>query len=223
VLLLGLTYRTLRLSCQMDMLTIGSRSALFEYRVNQTTGKVTSKGAGPGGSALTVSQSRAQLSLWAALKSPLLVSADFNEVATWAADPAKPEVGSGADLIEILKNEEVLAVSDDPLGMEAVRLEDQKGSKSSPDVFVGAMSGGKYVAVLFSRSGDTNLTLALSDLKLAGGSAAAADVAAAAAASSGYTVRDLWKHTDNGTVAADGELTAVVGSQDVVMVTLTPA
>jgi hypothetical protein len=36
-------------------------------------------------------------------------------------------------------------------------------------------------------------------------------------------VRDLWKHTDNGTVAADGELTAVVGSQDVVMVTLTPA
>ena len=34
----------------MDMLTIGSRSALFEYRVNQTTGKVTSKGAGPGGS-----------------------------------------------------------------------------------------------------------------------------------------------------------------------------
>ena len=207
----------------MDMLTIGSRSALFEYRVNQTTGKVTSKGAGPGGSALTVSQSRAQLSLWAALKSPLLVSADLNEVATWAADPAKPEVGSGADLIEILKNEEVLAVSDDPLGMEAVRLEDQKGSKSSPDVFVGAMSGGKYVAVLFSRSGDTNLTLALSDLKLAGGSAAAADVAAAAAASSGYTVRDLWKHTDNGTVAADGELTAVVGSQDVVMVTLTPA
>ena len=40
---------------------------------------------------------------------------------------------------------------------------------------------------------------------------------------SARTVRDLWKHTDNGTVAADGELTAVVGSQDVVMVTLTPA
>ena len=57
------------------MLAIGARSALFEYKVNHSTGKVLSKGAGPGGSALTLSQSRAQMSLWTILKSPLLASA----------------------------------------------------------------------------------------------------------------------------------------------------
>lgn len=199
----------------MDMLLIGSRSALFEYRVNQTTGKVISKGAGPGGSALTVSQSRAQLSMWAALKSPLLVSADFNEVATWAVDPKDPNVGSGAELIEVLKNEEVLAVSDDLLGMEAVRLEDQKGTTSSPDVFVGEMSAGKYVAVMFGRSAG-NMTLALSDLKIVGGSAAAS------APPKAYKVRDLWAHSDNGTFAASDSITAAVSAEDVVMLTLTP-
>ena len=200
----------------MDMLMIGSRSALFEYKVNQTTGKVTSKGAGPGGSALTVSQSRTQLSMWAAMKSPLLVSADFAEVATWPADPKAPTKGSGAELIEVLKNTEVLAVSDDPLGMEAVRLEDQHGAASSPDVFVGEMAGGKFVAVMLNRAGsDTfSMTLALKDLKL---------VNPTVAAGGSYKVRDLWAHTDNGTLAADGQITATVGAYDVVMVTLTPA
>ena len=102
------------------MLAIGSRSALFEYRVNETTGKVISKGAGPGGSALTVAQSRSQLSMWTALKSPLLVSADLIEVATWATDPGAPTKGSGPELIEVLQNTEVLAVADDPKGKEAV-------------------------------------------------------------------------------------------------------
>ena len=193
-------------------LTIGSRSGLFEYKVNSTTGAIISQGAGPGGSALTVAQSRAQLSMWALLKSPLLVSADFDEVAKWPSDPEAPEKGSGAELIAVLKNAEVLAVSDDPLGMEAVRLEDA-GGHSSPDVFLGQMAGGKFAAVLFNRNGAANMTLKLSDTK----------VVNPAATASQYRVRDLWSHTENGTVAADGELTVMVGAQDVAMVTLTPA
>ena len=220
----------------MRRLTIGSRSGLFEYKVNSTTGAIISQGAGPGGSALTVAQSRAQLSMWALLKSPLLVSADFDEVANWPTDLEAPEKGSGAELIAVLKNTEVLAVSDDPLGMEAVRLEDA-GGHSSPDVFMvscrdiagiwvaffqgcqqyrcgqGQMAGGKFAAVLFNRNGAANMTLKLSDTK----------VVNPAAAASHYRVRDLWSHTENGTVAADGELTAMVGAQDVAMVTLTPA
>ena len=97
--------------------------------------------------------------MWALLKSPLLVSADFDEVAKCKAhdccwhlgcthprapamivragptDPEAPEKGSGAELIAVLQNTEGLAVSDDPLGMEAVRLEDA-GGHSSPDVFL---------------------------------------------------------------------------------------
>ena len=206
------------------------------YKVNSTTGAIISQGAGPGGSALTVAQSRAQLSMWALLKSPLLVSADFDEVAKCKAhdrcwhlgcthprapaiivragptDPKAPQKGSGAELIAVLKNTEVLEVSDDPLGMEAVRLEDA-GGHSSPDVFLGQMAGGKFAAVLFNRNGAANMTLKLSDTK----------VVNPAAAASHYRVRDLWSHTENGTVAADGELTVMVGAQDVAMVTLTPA
>ena len=205
----------------MDMLMIGSRSVLFEYKFNSTTGKQISAGAGPGGSALTVSQSRAQLSMWAILKSPLLASADLDLVASWAIDPAAPEKGSGPELIEILKNTEVLAVSDDPLGKEGVRLEDLHGGgvKSSADVFVGEMQGGKFAAVLLNRgNGPTNVTLALSDLgKITGGLQAAAAVARK------FAVRDLWAHSNNGTVSADGSITVLVGMYDVAMLTLTPA
>ena len=105
--------------------------------------------------------------MWAILKSPLLMSADLALVASWDADPAAPEKGSGPELIEVLKNHEVLAVSDDPLGKEAVRLEDAPGggAKSSPDVFVGQMQGGRFAAALLNRgNGPANMTLDLRDL-----------------------------------------------------------
>ena len=60
------------------------------------------------------------------------------------------------DLLAVLKNEEVLAVSDDPLGLEAFRLEDIKGTKSSIGVFVGQMQAGKFAVVMFSRGGGPN-------------------------------------------------------------------
>lgn len=202
----------------MDMLMIGSRSYLFEYRVNKTTGKVISEGAGPGGSALTVSQSRAQLSMWAIMKSPILMSADLELVASWDVDPAAPSKGSGPELIEVLKNTEVLAVSDDPLGKEAIRLEDlpSEGAKSSPDVFVGTMVGGKFAVAFFNRgNGPANMTLALDDLAKLGDTRPVPNDT--------YLIRDLWAHSDNGTVSPRGSITALVGREDVVMITLTPS
>jgi alpha-galactosidase len=206
---------------------IGSRSYLFEYKFNKTTGKQISAGAGPGGSALTVSQSRAQLSMWSILKSPLLASADLELVSTWAADPTAQGKGSGLELIEVLKNEEVLAVSDDPLGQEAVRLEDFPGGgiKSSPDVFVGAMVGGKYAVAFLNRAGGpTNMTLALQDLaKVPVVSGVVESVGQEeAGVVSKYAVRDLWAHSDNGTVGSSDVITTLVGKLDVVMLTLTP-
>jgi hypothetical protein len=53
---------------------------------------------------LTVAQSQAQVSMWTILKSPMLASADFSNVSQ--------------QLIDVLSNNEVLAVSDDPLGEE---------------------------------------------------------------------------------------------------------
>lgn len=71
-------------------------------------------------SPLSVSQSRAQLSLWTIMKSPLMESADLTNTA--------PE------LIEVLSNTEVLAVSDDPLGKEAIRLGDSGRRDSRCDI-----------------------------------------------------------------------------------------
>ena len=59
---------------------------------------------------MTLGQSRAQMSLWAILKSPLLASADLLAV--------------NQSFVDILANQEVLAVSDDPLGKEGLRLGD---------------------------------------------------------------------------------------------------
>jgi hypothetical protein len=244
-----------------DMLMIGSRSILFDYKFNKTTGKQISAGAGPGGSALTVAQSRAQLSMWSILKSPLLASANLALVSSWKADPAAPEKGSGLELIEVLKNTEVLAVSDDPLGKEAVRLEDIPcgGSggviKSSPDVYVGEMVGGKYAVALFNRrNGPTNMTLALQDLsklpshisrqqqqqqqqQQQGGQDhhhdqdhdhdQNVDDTTTTVVPLEFAVRDLWAHSDNGTVTITasgrgGLITVLVGAYDVVMLTLTP-
>jgi hypothetical protein len=42
------------------------------------------------------------------------------------------------------------------------------------------------------------------------------------AAATSYKVRDVWAHSDNGTVSSTGQLTALVGAEDIVMVKLTP-
>ena len=132
------------------------------------------------------------------------------QVQTFPADPVK---GSGPELIEVLSNAEVLAVSDDPLGMEGLRLEDHAGTKSSPDVFVGQLHGGGFAAVLFCRgSAAQNMTLALADLT----------VVNPAASAGAYTMRDLWRHSDNGTINANSQITVEVPAADVVMITLTP-
>lgn len=78
---------------------------------------------------LNVPQARAQLSMWTILKSPLLASADFTNV-------SQP-------LIDVLKNKEVLAVSDDPLAREAIRLGDSgREDKSIGEIYVGAIQNG---------------------------------------------------------------------------------
>lgn len=42
-------------------------------------------------------------------------------------------------------------------------------------------------------------------------------------ANNGWVVRDLWRHTNNGTLGKGGSITQVVPPNDVVMFTLTPA
>ena len=102
------------------------------------------------------------------------------------------------------------------------------------------MQGGRSFAAAFlnRNSGPLNLTLSLLDLDLTIAAAAYDDDNRSQHGSppttktttspllepepSSYAVRDLWAHTDNGTVAGDANLTVEVGGEDVVVVALTP-
>lgn len=171
----------------MDMLIVGTQSESFK-------------------TPLTVSQSRCQFSVWSALKSPLLISADFTNVNVTPA------------MIDVLKNTEVLAVSDDPLGREAVRLEDQPGSTSVGEIYAGPLANGSYVVVFFNRYDKAaNMSLHLADV------VSQSLGASSLLSSSLWAVRDLWAHADNGTVASDGHVDLTIPPEDVVMIKLTPS
>lgn len=143
---------------------------------------------------LTVGQSRAHVSMWAILKSPMLASADFTNVSV--------------DLINVLSNEEILAVSDDPLGQEAIRLGDSgQQVLSEGEIYVGPLVNNGYAIVFFNREGsNANMTFVISDLKTKGQ----------------WAVRDLWAHTNNGTVSWSDQIKVTVPGEDAVAISLKP-
>lgn len=160
----------------MDMLIVGTQpNSLFRQ-------------------ALTVSEARAQFSLWAILKSPLLVSADLRNETL-------------GEFIEILRNKEVLSVSGDPLGIEATRL-DPNTTQSIGEVYVGRVQGG-HAALLYNRQETAqNMSLVFADFLSGKGSASLA-------------VRDLWQKQDRGVF--EGRFDSAVPPHDVVMLRLTEA
>ncbi|XP_065827407.1 uncharacterized protein [Oscarella lobularis] len=88
-----------------------------------------------GGSGITVAEARAHFSLWSVLKSPLLISADMTMI-----DP---------DFLDILKNEEVLAVNQDNLGVQAKKIRGPSlGLTLSP-----CQSGNEFQMWAMNRSG----------------------------------------------------------------------
>ena len=135
---------------------------------------------------LTDAQNRVHMSLWAISAAPLLVGADLTTLseATRAT----------------LTNAEVLAVDQDALGLQGVKV-------SSPgdglEVWSKALAApGERAVLLLNRSGDAaQITAKWSDLGLEDSSA---------------MVRDVWSHKDAG--AFSSSYSATVASNDAVMV-----
>ena len=169
---------------------------------------------------LNLGQCRAHMSMWTILKSPLLASADLLTV--------------NQSIIDVLTNTEVLAVSDDPLGKEGVRLGDSgRQDKSIGEIYVGPMEHGKFAVVMFnrqsSRPGTSNVSMTFqeSDLHSLMLSSTIAPGASkgnpkANPQGKGWRIRDLWQHTDNGTLPVGGVMTVEVPAADAVMFTLSP-
>ena len=131
-----------------------------------------------GNGKMTTEQYRAHMSLWAITASPLIAGNDLRTM--------------DAATKEILTNAEVIAVDQDPLGLQGVRVAESDGF--TPDVWVKPLAHpGWRAVVVFNRSlDDATLDLATADLGLAPG-----DV----------KVRDLWAHQDLGSIGASFPLT----------------
>ncbi|NEA61946.1 ricin-type beta-trefoil lectin domain protein [Streptomyces sp. SID12488] len=138
---------------------------------------------------LTAAQNRTHMGLWAISGAPLLAG---NNLSTMTAESAA-----------ILKNPEVIAVDQDPRGLQGVKVaEDTTGAQVYGKVLAGT---GKRAAVLLNRTSSAqNITVRWADLGLTNASA---------------TVRDLWSRTNIGSYATGYTTSVPAGGS--VMLTIT--
>jgi hypothetical protein len=116
----------------------------------------------------TAAQNRTHMNLWAISGAPLLAG---NDLTTMTSETAS-----------ILKNPEVVAVDQDPRGLQGVKVaEDTTGLQVYGKVLSG--TGNRAVVLLNRTSAAQNITVRWTDLGLTGASA---------------TVRDLWARSDVG-------------------------
>ena len=128
------------------------------------------------------------ISLWCLLASPLLIGCDMTRLDEFT--------------LNLLTNDEVLEVNQDPLGRQAARV----ARNGQLEVWAKEMEDGSKVAGLFNRGEtETTVTAQWSDLGLSGK----------------QTVRDLWRQHNVGTY--EGQFQASVPRHGVTLVKLTPA
>jgi alpha-galactosidase len=136
---------------------------------------------------MNLDEDRTQMSLWSILAAPLLSGNDLT-----AMEP---------DVLAILTNREVIAVDQDPKGIEGHRV-----SEEGPfEVWVKPLADGSKAIGLFNRSTDkATITATFMDIGISGP----------------FTVRDLWQHKDMGTFT--GSYSAEVPRHGVVMIRVKP-
>jgi alpha-galactosidase len=155
-----------------------------------------------GNGGMTDTEYQTHMSLWSLLAAPLLAGNDFREM--------KPGIR------EILTNKEVIAVDQDKLGKQAVRVyppapaeekesvsKAQRGSTSGGllQVFARPLAdGGRAVGLFNLGDAPAKVTAKWSDIGITGS----------------HKVRDLWKHEDRG--AVKDEFTVEVPSHGVVLI-----
>lgn len=161
--------------------------------------------AGPGGwndpdmlevgnGGMTYQEYRAHFSIWALMKAPLLIGCDVRNMT--------------AQTFEILSNKEVIAVNQDPLGVQGRKVSVAENEGCS-QVWAGPLSGNRFVVALWNRcSASVTITAKWEVLGL--------DTTIS------FFVRDLWEHK-NFAESMVGALESRVDAHDCKMYILTPA
>ncbi|MGA7711632.1 MAG: glycoside hydrolase family 27 protein [Rhizomicrobium sp.] len=140
-----------------------------------------------GNGGMTGEEYRAHFSLWAMLAAPLIAGNDLSAM----SDETK----------SILMNREVIAIDQDPLGVEANRV----AKDGNYEVWARPIKGGGRAVVLLNRSSEPHdITVTWDQLQYPDSLKA--------------TMRDLWRHQD--LPPAVGSFTSSVAGHGVVMVTI---
>lgn len=148
-----------------------------------------------GNGGMTSDEYRAHFSLWAVMAAPLMAGNDLREL----VDPDRRARAA----LEILTNPEVIAIDQDPLGVQGRLVQN---FPPQLQVWVKPLSDGSRAAVLLNRASvPTTISAAFGRMGVATDSA---------------RVRDLWAQEDMGTFERRYE--ATVPSHGVVMVKVTP-
>jgi len=141
-----------------------------------------------GNRGLTLAESRSHFSFWALFAAPLMAGNDLQTMS--------------ADIREILTNREVIAVDQDPLGIQGRKVRDN----GPHEVWMKPLADGTRAVILFNRGTEESpITVEWEDIGLFQGSRA--------------SVRDLWKGIDAGTFRARYQ--AKVRPHGVVMLKIT--
>jgi alpha-galactosidase len=138
---------------------------------------------------MTSSEAQAQFSMWAIVAAPLILGSDPRALS--------------AQTIGMLENRQVIAVDQDPLGIQGTAVQ-QEGSGQ---VWSKPLTGGRAAVALLNR-GTQPLRITTT--------ASTAGLRSAAS----YTVRDLWAAT---TERTSGAISALVPPESVVLYRVTPA
>lgn len=166
--------------------------------------------AGPGGwndpdmlevgnGGMTATEYRAHFSLWCLLNAPLMAGNDLRHM--------------DEETRAILTNKEVIAVNQDPAGVQGSRIR----KDGDQEVWAKVLANGDRAVILFNRGeSDTLMEVSLAELGFGDAGGTAASAGAAGAPGAHYVARDLWEHRD---VAFNGEgkLRAVVPGHGVAM------
>lgn len=121
-----------------------------------------------GNGGMTYQEYRAHFSIWALMKAPLLIGCDVRNLT--------------AETLEILSNEEVIAVNQDRLGVQGRKVH-VTGKDGCLQVWAGPLSGQRLVVALWNRCSKADIVRAEWDVLGLGSSIS-------------VSVRDLWKHQD---------------------------
>jgi alpha-galactosidase len=150
--------------------------------------------AGPGGwndpdmlevgnGGMSTTQDQAHFSLWAISAAPLITGTDLTSMSSTTKS--------------ILTNTDVIAVDQDPLGIQGTKVAD---NGNGLQVWAKKLQGGSVAVVLLNRNGSSsNITVNWSNIGISGSA----------------SVRDLWSHTNVGSF--NGSYTANVAGTGVVM------